>query len=285
MPHQSTIRKTALSLIYALLEQRCEDISSFPLQEFWEIALEKEHLHLQQALTGAVLHVCRSAEDLAAPVLKRGRELIAYVPQIEITHVLSATENLLRALGKLRAIVGDKRRNSVTETKKMTDLILRSARQLDEKSEIVLSGQESTHTAPFFASLRRWQKILHECATLEDPIQIGSNVEYAGLSRCAKELAILRPQAENLALDVYSHREEWEACLQRLLRNYIPQRLDTVDRAILYLSLHELKYRGLDAPIVISEANNLAHEFSGSKSSPFVHGVLAAAVEELASPQ
>lgn len=285
MPHQSTIRKTALSLIYALLEQHCEDVSSFPLREFWEIALEKENLHLQQALTKAVLHACRSAEDLAAPVLKRGQELVEHVPQTEIIRVLSATENLLSALAELRSRVGDKRRNTVMETRKVTERVLRTARQLADKIADILSGQESTHNAAFFASLRRWQKTLHECVALENPVQIDNNMEYIGLSRCAKELAILQPQAENLALDVYSHREEWEDCLRRLLRNYIPQRLDIVDRAILYLSLYELKYRGLEAPIVISEANNLAHEFSGAKSSPFVHGVLAAAVEELASPQ
>ena len=283
MPHQSTIRKTALSLVYALLEQHCEDTSTFPLREFWEIALEKENMHLQQALTKAVLHVCRSAEDLAEPVLKRGHELVECTPQTEIIRILSATENLLRALSELRVLIRDKRRNTMTETKKMTTTILRLAKQLDEKSAEILSGQEKTHSAPFFASLRRWQKILHECAALEDPIRMSGKEEYAGLCRNARELAALQPQAEKLALDVYEHREEWEDCLSRLLRNYIPQRLDGVDRAILYLSLHELKYRGLDAPIVISEANNLAHKFSGTKSSPFVHGVLAAAVEELSS--
>ncbi len=285
MPHQSTIRKTALSLVYALLEQHCEDTSTFPLREFWEIALEKENMHLQQALTKVILHVCRSAEDLAEPVLKRGHELVDCTPQTEILRVLSATENLLSALNELRMIVRDKRRNTMTETKKMTTIILRLARQLDEKSAEILSGAESPRSAPFFASLRRWQKILRECAALENPIRMSGKEEYVGLSRSAKELAALQPQAEKLALDVYEHREEWENFLSRLLRNYIPQRLDGVDRAILYLSLHELKYRGLDAPIVISEANNLAHEFSGTKSSPFVHGVLAAAVEELSSTQ
>ena len=133
MPHQSTIRKTALSLVYALLEQHCEDTSTFPLREFWEIALEKENMHLQQALTKAILHVCRSAEDLAEPVLKRGHELVDCTPQTEILRVLSATENLLSALNELRMIVRDKRRNTMTETKKMTTIILRLARQLDEE--------------------------------------------------------------------------------------------------------------------------------------------------------
>ncbi len=281
MPHRSTIRKTALSLIYALLEQKCEDMSSFPLAEFWEIALEKENAHLQQALTKAVLHVCRSIGDLAAPVLERGKNLAERAPNPELNRLLSATESLLHTHADLCSAVQDARRNATQEPGVLTKKILYLAGQIDEKSAIFLNEPTTPHTAPFHAALRRWQKVLRECAALENPTHLGDHVEYSGLIDQARKLAALRPQAEELAIAAYERRAEWEETLDRLLRNYIPQRLDTLDRSILYLSLYELKYRKLRAAIVISEANNLAHEFSGVKSSPFVHGVLAAAVEEL----
>ena len=50
-----------------------------------------------------------------------------------------------------------------------------------------------------------------------------------------------------------------------------------MDKAILYLALYELEEKGLDTPIVVSEATALANEYSGSKSAPFIHGIIAAA--------
>ena len=52
-----------------------------------------------------------------------------------------------------------------------------------------------------------------------------------------------------------------------------------IDSGILLIALYELRFNGLEAAIVISEANQLADTYSGSKSAPFIHGILAAAAK------
>ena len=71
-----------------------------------------------------------------------------------------------------------------------------------------------------------------------------------------------------------------EPRLEVLLKNYSLERLDVVDKIILFIALYELEVNGLEVPIVVSEATALANEYSGSKSAPFIHGVIAAAANK-----
>ena len=107
--------------------------------------------------------------------------------------------------------------------------------------------------------------------------ELAENKEYAGLARQAQDIQELRPAVETLAAGIIAHIPLMEPRLEGLLTNYSVERLDYVDKAILYISLYELEVNGLDTPIVVSEATALANEFSGSKSAPFIHGIIAAA--------
>jgi N utilization substance protein B len=55
-------------------------------------------------------------------------------------------------------------------------------------------------------------------------------------------------------------------------------RLTKVDRAILRLAIHEIKYLRTPPSVVINEAVNLARKFSTAESSKFVNGILGSLV-------
>lgn len=285
MLHQSKIRKTALCLIYAVMEHKCSE-QDFPYKHFWEITLEKEQEHLRRALAKGILHACRSASDVGGLFIERGEAFLTEQQdglarlslREELERCVERTKAIMKALTDLRLCLNDKRRDSSEPLEQACRKVIQLAQTIIMLSEGLLLRLEDE---PGLAgALRRWVRTLAECAQLAHPEQLTDSKEYAGLAHKAKELAELRPAAEEMAREILSLSEEWEISLQRLLRNYVPERLDAVDKAILYIGLYELQHRKLGAAIAISEAINLAHEFSGAKSAPFIHGVLAAAALE-----
>lgn len=290
MLHQSKIRKTALSLIYAIVEQNATE-TDFSYDLFWEIALEKELDHYRQALAKAVLHACRAANEVGGSFIERAETFIqetegdyTQIAQREATEpCIERTKALLIALKELNYSLHDKRRDGTKALEASGRKAIVQAATLKEMSDSLLLKYEDSPTPAtdsVAAALRRWVRVLSECSTLGNPLALGESGEYAGLGKRARILDALRPEAEELARETLAHRSEWEDMLARLLRNYVPERLDAVDKSILYLSLYELQCRKLKAPIVISEAINLAHEYSGAKSAPFIHGILATAALE-----
>lgn len=292
MLHQSKIRKTALSLIYAALMQGTAAEGEFPYGLFWEIALEKETDHYHQALTKSVLHTMRAAAELGGAVIARAElclpEMAGNVTLLaareDAEGYLERSKALLVALKELHFSMNDKRRDGTRPLEQGCRRVIQLAQTLCAMGDALLTklsdAAGSAATEALAGALRHWAPHLRECAALANPLALDAKSEYAGLVRKARALEELRPEAEALAREVLHRREEWENALQRLLRNYVPERLDAVDKSILYLSLYELQCRGLKAPIVISEAINLAHEYSGPKSAPFIHGILAAAAPE-----
>lgn len=293
MLHQSKIRKTALSLIYASLMQGTAMEGEFPYGLFWEIALEKETDHYRQALTKSILHATRATAELGSAVISRAE---ACLPEMasnltllpardEAEGCLERTKALLVALKELNYSLNDKRRDGTKPLEQGCRRVIQLAQTLCLMGESLTSKLEeapgNATAEALAAALRHLAPHLKECAALANPLGMDAHSEYAGLVRKARALDELRPEAEELAREVLARREEWEKELRRLLRNYVPERLDAVDKSILYLSLYELQHRKLKAPIVISEAINLAHEYSGPKSAPFIHGILAAAALEI----
>jgi N utilization substance protein B len=94
----------------------------------------------------------------------------------------------------------------------------------------------------------------------------------------------LPPQeyARELCVGVQTHRVELDAIIERLADNWSLERMPLLDVTVLRIGLFELAHRP-DVPVeaVLSEAVNLAAEFSTSNSGPFVNGVLRAASREL----
>jgi N utilization substance protein B len=77
---------------------------------------------------------------------------------------------------------------------------------------------------------------------------------------------------------------DWAACdgiLVRHARHWDLSRLALVDRNILRLATHELRFAKAPPKVVITEAIRLAREFSTAESPRFINGVLDAVAKEL----
>lgn len=74
-----------------------------------------------------------------------------------------------------------------------------------------------------------------------------------------------REKATGIDARIAKHSEHWRL-----------ERMPAVDRNILRLAIYEMTECGTPAAVVINEAIELARQFSGDESVPFINGVLDA---------
>lgn len=289
--NRSEVRKSALTLLYAIRENG-NDAETFHFDIFWTIAQEKKTDRLREAHSRAVLHTCRASGESARLLADRAESLLSAM-QGDLTTVTLRDETeryanqnraFEAAVSALAYSLGDKRREGTEQLALCTRDVLRLAAALSTMGTDLLHRfadypTSRAVTEPLAAAVRRRSKLLEATAALSDPLTLADSKEHAGLARLAADLQELRPATEELVRAILKNRDALETELAGLIANYSLERVDTIDSCILLLSLYELRFNKLEPAIVISEANLLANAYSGPKSAPFIHGILAAAAK------
>jgi len=90
-----------------------------------------------------------------------------------------------------------------------------------------------------------------------------------------------RRKAFDLATAAFANRHAADAAMLALAPTWPAHRQAAADRAILRLAHYELTVKSLDPNIAISEAVELAKEFSTDKSPAFVNGLLDKIAKQL----
>lgn len=286
------VRRSALNLMYAAMENG-GSLDSLDTALFWNVALERDTDQYRTALAKAVLHTCRASADsarlLAERVQKAQEALHADMTAATLREALerysTRTDEWEESLAALRAELDNKRATDTEELARCTKSAITLARALGGLGAEMLPSFADFPMyrgvlEPLAAVVKRRGRLMEACAGMADEEYLAGKPEFAGLLRRMQDLAELRPAAENLARAALEHREELETEIAGLLEHYRTERLDTVDHCILLLMLYELRVEKLATPIVVSEATELADTYSGGKSAPFIHGVIAAAAKK-----
>jgi len=88
--------------------------------------------------------------------------------------------------------------------------------------------------------------------------------------------------AEEIVRGVETHREEVDAILRKVSEHWALERMPLVDRAVLRIGCYELGWQPeLPTGVVISEAVDLAKQYSTKDSGRFVNGMLGRIAEDL----
>jgi N utilization substance protein B len=88
--------------------------------------------------------------------------------------------------------------------------------------------------------------------------------------------------AQRLAIGAWEARADLDAIIEPLSTNWRLDRLAVVDHLVLRLAIHEwLTEPGTPPRVVLSEALDLARDYSGEAAVRFVNGVLDAAFRQL----
>ena len=90
------------------------------------------------------------------------------------------------------------------------------------------------------------------------------------------------PYAEHLVRGVEEHHADVDALLRKFSEHWALERMPAVDRAVLRLGAYELGWEpDMPTAVVISEAVELAKQYSTKDSGRFVNGLLSRLAVEL----
>lgn len=80
-----------------------------------------------------------------------------------------------------------------------------------------------------------------------------------------------------LVMGVLEHQEEIDVLIKNHLEKWTIDRIATVDRNVLRISIFELKFLQQDIPesVVLDEAIEIAKLYGDEKSSKFINGILS----------
>ena len=93
-----------------------------------------------------------------------------------------------------------------------------------------------------------------------------------------------RSFVRDLVFGTLENEEESDAVIAPLLEGWTLDRLPTIDRIVLRMSIFELKHRTeVDPAVVINEAVELAKKFSTEDSGRYVNGVLGRFLGEVSA--
>ena len=119
----------------------------------------------------------------------------------------------------------------------------------------------------------------------ERALSLCYEAEVRGLDADALLAALPAPPdgyAEEVVRGVELHREEIDAILRKVSEHWALERMPLVDRAVLRIGCYELGWQpDLPSGVVISEAVELAKQYSTKDSGRFVNGMLARIAEDL----
>jgi N utilization substance protein B len=85
---------------------------------------------------------------------------------------------------------------------------------------------------------------------------------------------------EELVRGTVAKKAEVDRKIEAKSEHWRLERMPAVDRNILRLAVFEIEQDAVPAPVVIDEALELARQFSGDESLPFINGVLDAIRKE-----
>jgi transcription antitermination protein NusB len=92
------------------------------------------------------------------------------------------------------------------------------------------------------------------------------------------------PYAAELVQGVEEHRDALDAVLRKYSEHWALERMPLIDRALLRIGCYELGWQpALPTGVVISEAVELAKQYSTKDSGRFVNGMLGRIAEDLRS--
>lgn len=283
------IRKAALSLLYAMMETGAS-ADEFDYGTYWHIGIEPERDRLRTAQARAVLHCLRHQDDTLRLLGERVQAALnalhgdgtASKLREQLETYLDYSQKLFAATRALQYCLVDKRRDGTEQVERCsTDVMVLAATLVELSGELTAMFLDwpayRAVLSPIEHVVRRRLRFLQECTALRQPSTLESDPQYSALANLDVQVRELPIQAEQYARAVIASRDAFESQLAPVLEHYSSERLAMVDKCILYMALYELS-RGLKVQIVVAEATDLAHAYSGSKSARFIHGIIGAVV-------
>lgn len=288
MPSRRQIREAVVQFLYCADLEGGADPASIR-EAFWQFVTESDRRALLQATWKTLHHLSLGREARLKEFQDRLPVALATLrarPQLERTALaLQQTADLenrwtacMISLSRIpRDSDGDdfsaRFEPSLTALFRTDrDLTLSRRRFLEALEDIPgLRGQME----PVAGSIRRLERISERVRMVEEPERFPEQVDLAKIRESKESLAALRRETDAMANAVQREKEGIDQRLASVVENFVPERIDPVDRAILRLATWEIIHSPeVPAPVAIDEAIELAKRFGTTDSGRFVNGIL-----------
>ena len=286
MPSRRQIREAVVQFLYCADLEGGADPASLR-EPFWQFITESDRRALLQATWKTLHHLSLGREARLTEFQSRLPVAMATLkarPDLERTAMAlqqaADLENKWSAgMIELSRIPRDD--DSFSERfEPVLAQLFRTDRELEAARKRFLQALEDipglrAQMEPVAGSIRRLARISERVRMVEEPEKFPDQVDLAKLRESKESLATLRSETDSLADAVQREKEGIDERLAAVVENFVPERIDPVDRAILRLATWEILHSPeVPAPVAIDEAIELAKRFGTTDSGRFVNGIL-----------
>jgi N utilization substance protein B len=287
MASRRQIREAVVQFLYCAEVDGGADSSALRAP-FWDFVTEAERRNLQLATFRTVHHLAQGRDGRLLEFHERLSSAVAHLaawPQaqplkIQLVRIAELEAAWTGALDALERQPRDDDNAAVAENfGTALDLLFLIDRDLAAARLGFLQGLEDFpalrgHLEAVAASIRRLQRLSDRLRMVEAPENFPEQADLAKLREAKASIRTLRQQADTLVDALFSHKDSIDATLATVVDNFVPERIDPVDRAVLRLGTFELLHTATPPRVVINEAIELARRFGTTDSHRFVNGVL-----------
>lgn len=288
MPSRRQIREAVVQFLYGFDLEGGADPS--PLREpFWQFVTESDRRALQLAIWKTLHHLNLGRETRHAELQER------LPPALEALRADPDAGALAESLALIARLEADWTRQFrhlerlprdqpgetlVASFSEGFEALFSTDRRLSASRAEFLRLLEDfpAHRAivePVAGSLHRLERISARMRTLEDPETFPDRPELTRIRRSRADLRELRAAADRIIDAVLANKEALDRALEGVVENFVPERIDPIDRAILRLATWEILHDpDVPKPVAINEAIEIARKFGTTDSARFVNGIL-----------
>ena len=288
MPSRRQIREAVVQFLYCSDLEGGADPASLR-EPFWQFVTESDRRALMLATWKTIHHLSVGREQRHLEFLERLPNAAATLradPSLEkasalLDRIASLETDWTTQLATLSRIPRNDDDDSVSSRYEAAiDELFRIDRALSSSILRFFEDLEDHPAArpklePITGSMRRLNRISDRMRMIESPEDFPDQTELAKIRDSKVSLQELRDEANQLTDAVLKEKESIDERLHSVIENYVPERIDPIDRAILRLATWEILHNSeVPTPVAINEAIELAKRFGTSDSGRFVNGVL-----------
>lgn len=287
MSSRREIREAAIQFLY------CNDLEAgAPADQasdaFWELLLESDFNKLTKASVKSILHLNQGRHTRYVKLIEKApalESIIAADPHAKkLGRALSA---IIKSETKWQSVIDSmsrfyKPQNEEVQTdlaEILQDLYLLNNTLTDQRktweSELLDYPHFKPQAESVSASIASLQRVSDRIKMVQNPTLFPDHRDVSHLLTTAKKMLTMRASVDEKVRLVTAHKEEIDKMIHSVVENYVPERIDPVDRAILRLGAAEIMFdKDMPIAVTINEAVEISQKFASTDSSKFINGIL-----------
>ncbi|MGJ8657200.1 MAG: transcription antitermination factor NusB [Akkermansiaceae bacterium] len=287
MSSRREIREAAIQFLY------CNDLEEgAPADEasdaFWELLLESDFSKLTKASVKSVLHLNQGRQKRYVKLVEKSPELESLIFADPNAKKLGrALAAVIKSENKWQALIDSMSRIYKPQNEEVqTDLsdvlneiyLLNNTLTVQRKAweeQLADYPQFKVNAESVNASIGALQRVSDRIHMVKNPTLFPAHSDVAHLVATAEKMKSMRNSVDQKVTLVTANKDKIDEMIHSVVENYVPERINPVDRAILRLGAAEILFDdALPAPVSINEAVEIAQKFASSDSSKFINGIL-----------